>query len=84
MVPAAPQEAPAVCFVGSGFSWSAAAPTDDLLVFTAWLGGATVDRSDPSRPAVWAGEGVPNRVPDHALARLTLPDAGPRTAAGAG
>lgn len=61
--------------VGSGFSWSAIAPTDDWLVFSERLDRIEVDTTDPTRPAVWAEAGVTNRQLDRALSArgLALP-----------
>lgn len=61
--------------VASGFSWSAFAATEDVLICCERLNDIAIDTSDPTRPTVWVGPGVTNRELNAALARhdLTLP-----------
>jgi L-gulonolactone oxidase len=58
--------------VGSGFSWSAVAPSEDTIIFCERLDRVEVDVSDPSRPAVWVEAGVTNRRLNRELARFDL------------
>lgn len=61
--------------IGSGFSWSSFAASDEMLVFCEALDGIAVDLDDPAGPAVWAECGASNRQINAVLARhgLQLP-----------
>jgi FAD/FMN-containing dehydrogenase len=58
--------------LGSGFTWSAFVPSEDVLIFCERLERIEVDASDPEAPCVWAEAGVTNRQLNAALAEHGL------------
>jgi hypothetical protein len=58
--------------VGSGFSWSSLAASDEALIFCERLDRITVDSSSSQTPFVWAEAGVTNRQLNAVLAAAHL------------